>query len=63
VFAGACTFTLASVTYVHWSQEQDRIKMYQNVLNDIQQEMREKEQDEACTTGICDLKQSRIIEK
>jgi len=37
--------------------------MYQNVLNDIQQEMREKEQDEACTTGICDLKQSRIIEK
>lgn len=39
--------------------------MYQNVLNDIKQEQAEAQaeaQNETCESGICDLKQSRIVD-
>jgi hypothetical protein len=51
--------------WVHWSQENDRVKMHQNVLNDIAKEQAElmgtaSRSGEECSTGLCDLKTSRI---
>jgi len=72
VFGASCSFTLASVVYVHWAQENDRSLMYRNVLYDIAQEKAEQnqqqllrkkqeQQNEDCDSGICDLKQTREV--
>ncbi|GBG29021.1 Protein PET117, mitochondrial [Hondaea fermentalgiana] len=72
----SCVFTAATMAYVHWAQENDRWVMYQNVLHDIEQEKAEllalQQAVQAknkgavatadCPTGLCDLKQTRMVE-
>lgn len=63
--AAACIGTGAAVVYAHWKQEDDRNRMHQGVLRDIEREKVEAVvvpaaagagDDPNCESGICDLK-------